>query len=103
MPLGAAISQGSGGENLVHIGAVRFRIAGVGNLNMTLYTLQEEKSVTNPNPLVMSTLTRIEPSKLFNMTSQRMKLRIQTTVINEFFRVNRIVVFAKPVFTDYPR
>lgn len=103
MPLGAALSQGSGGEDLIHFGIFRFRVTGSGNLRLTLYSLDEEKSTTCPNPIVMSTTTRIEPTKLFNMITQRAKLKIQTTAIDEYFRINRIVVFAKPVFTDYPR
>lgn len=103
MPLGAARPSSSVGENITHIGAVRLRVTGEGNLTLSLHSLDDIKSVTNPNPVVMSTTTYVEPSKLFNMMSQRMRLKFITTEENEYFRINRIIIFAKPVFTDYPR
>lgn len=103
MALGAASSQGSGGEDLIHVGPIRFRVNGSGNLRLSLYTLDNEKSITCPNPIVMQTTTRIEPTKLFNIITQRVKLKLSTTEINEYFKINRVVIFAKVVFTDYPR
>lgn len=100
---GTSRPQGKSGENIIHVGIVRFRVNGEGNLRLSLHSLQNTRSVTHPNPLVMATNTDVEPTKLFNFMNQRIALQITTTDIDEYFRINRIVIFDKPVFTDYPR
>jgi hypothetical protein len=103
MPIGAARPSNSLGENLIHVGAVRMRVVGSGDLILSLHSLDDIKSTTNPNPVVMTTSTNIEPSKLFNMIDQRIRLKLITTEEDEWFRINRIILYAKPVFTDRPR
>lgn len=102
MPRSARIGINEVG-NITHVGVVRFRVVGEGNLRLSLHSLQDVKSAVNPNPLVMSETTDREPTKLFDFMSQRMSLKFQTTEKDEWFRIDRIVIFARPVFTDYPR
>lgn len=102
MPLGAARSVGSGGENVIHVNAIRFRVVGEGELELSLSSLQDVKTKTLV-PLTMSTVTDKEPTKVTNFYSQRIKLRVGTDTIDEWFRINRIIYFAKPLFTGYPQ
>jgi len=103
MPLGMAKTHGSSGENICHYGPVRMRVVGAGNLILSMHSLQNVKSATCPNAIVMTTTTDIEPHRLFNFMSQRASLRLGTTEIDEYFRINRIIIYAKEVFTAYPR
>lgn len=101
MALGAAISEGSSGEGIVHFAAIRIRVNGVGNLKMAAFSLDDVKSKTLV-PFVMQPANRIIPTRIVNFMEQRASFELKTTDINEKFRINRIVVFAKTVFTSYP-
>lgn len=92
---------GAGGENEHHIVGIRMRVTGAGNLKLTLTDL-DEIQVQNLVDLPMSAATRIEPTRLANFQSQRTRLEGGTTEINETFRINRIIIFAKPVAVEYP-
>lgn len=94
-------SMASGGEYLNHFNAVRMRVTGSGELDMILYSLDDVNSVIL-EPLTLSATTNREPTRLTNMTEQRAALEISMDEIDEWFMINRIVVFAKPVFNDYP-
>lgn len=102
MPLGVARRRGSSGENICHIDSIRMRVIGTGNLRLSLHSLQNVRSQVCPNPILMAAVTDIEPTRGFNFLSQRMALKVQTTEIDEFFRINRIIIFAREVFTSYP-
>lgn len=103
MPLGAATSQRSSGENICHLSAVRLRVNGIGNLDLSVSSLQDVKSKMCPNPISMAMVTDIEPHRSFNFMSQRMALKISTDAMGEYFRINRIVIFAREVFVAHPR
>ena len=103
MPLGAASRPGSSGENIVHFGPVRMRVNGTGNLILSYHSLQGVKSAVCPNPIVMQEITDIEPHRNMHLVTQRASLKIQTTEIDEYFRINRIIIYAKEVFTAHPR
>jgi hypothetical protein len=101
MARGAATSEGSSGENISHFHAVRVRVTGVGNLQMTLYSLDKARSQVLV-PLVMAASSDVIPTRLANFTTQRASLELKTTEIDEVMRVNRIVVFSREIFTSYP-
>lgn len=101
MPKGAAISEGSSGENISHFAAIRIRVNGTGNLNMKVSSLDGIRTKTLV-PFVMQTLTRIIPTRIVNFMEQRASFQLQTTEMNEYFRINRIVIFMKEKFTSYP-
>lgn len=92
---------GSGGENEHHVVAVRLRLVGVGNLHMSLTDLQDVQTYTMVD-LPMQPVTRIEPTRLANLQSQRIRFVMSTSVIDEHFKVNRILIYAKPVAVEYP-
>jgi hypothetical protein len=96
------VAKSSGGESELHIVVTRTRVIGSGNLR---YTLQDYSSIQNQTlvPLAMQAATRFEPDVLSNFQSQRTRLIGQVTAINEWFEINRIVIFAKPVAEEYPR
>jgi hypothetical protein len=101
MPKGAALSEGSTGENIQHFSGIRVRVTGTGSLKMTVYSLDDIKSKTLV-PLTMATTSRIIPHRIVNFMEQRASFELKTTEINESFRINRIVIFVKEVFTSYP-
>lgn len=84
-----------------HIVATRLRVTGSGNL---LLSLQDISSIQNQSllPIPMQATTRIESTVLANFQSQRTRLIGQTVNINEIFQIRRIIIYAKPVATEYP-
>jgi hypothetical protein len=93
--------EGNGDGGVNHFGAIRMRLTGTGSLLMTLYSLDDVLS----QPLVAFTMaltSNIEPTRLCNFNQQRAALKIQTTVIDEYFRINRIILFTKPIYTSFP-
>ncbi len=93
--------QGSSGEGIIHFGAVRMRLTGTGNLDMTLYSLDDVKS-SDLLPITINSSSNIQPTRLSNFNEQRAALRISTDEINEYFRINRIILFVKDIYTSYP-
>ena len=86
-------------ESYVHFGGVRIRVTGAGNLVMTFQNL--DTTVTQPiTPLVMSTAPGAEPFTLSNYIAQRAFLRIETLNLNETFRINRVIVYVKPIWSQ---
>lgn len=91
------------GEELInHFGLIRLRLNGFGNLRMRLWSLDQVKN-TILVPIVMQTVTNVEPTKLCNFTQQRTQLEVRTTAIDETFKISKIVIFTKPVATSYPQ
>lgn len=97
-----APNQGSLGNGITHYGAVRYRIVGLGNLITTLYSLQEVESQTLANINMTPTNDRM-PTLLANFQKEQIFLKGQTTEINEYFRINRIIVYTKPIWSGYPQ
>lgn len=101
MPQGAALSERSSGENISHFAAIRIRVNGTGNLLMKIYSLDDIRSKTLV-PFVMQPQNRIIPTRLVNFTEQRAAFELKTTELDEHFRINRIVIFTREIFTSYP-
>lgn len=89
------------GEFITHFTAVRLRVEGAGNLKLKLKSLSDiyEQDLV---PLVMTTTNR-QPTQLANFSQERALLRIETTEMNEYFEISKIMVFCKPVATGYPQ
>jgi hypothetical protein len=85
------------GENFIHYGAIRIRVVGSGNLIPTFQS-RDQVITSTQQPFVMQATNPIEPLKLTNFTSQGAFLRVETLNLNETFRINRIVVFVKPIW-----
>jgi len=92
---------GSSTENIQHFGAVRTRITGSGNLIPTFIGLDSTLS-SQLASIVMSTTSGREPRVLANFVGQRARLEFKTVNANEFFNVNRIIIFIKPMYTEFP-
>lgn len=101
MPKGMPRSQGSSGENIQHFSHLRLRVVGSGNLRGTLYSLDDVRSRVLPVKPITPT-SRIEPTILTNFVEQRARYKMYTTDENEWFRVNRIIVFMKDFGSEYP-
>ena len=101
MPKGAALSEQSSGESISHFTGVRIRVVGTGNLKLAVYSLDDVRSQTLI-PLVMTAATNIIPTRLCNFTEQRASFEGKTTEIDEVFKINRIIIFSREVFTSYP-
>lgn len=86
---------------ILHFGSVRYRVNGSGVLRTTLQSLDEVNTEVLPT-MAMATSTAKELSILANFRSQRAKLRIETTAINETFTISKIVVFIKPTSAGFP-
>lgn len=101
MPIGTALSEQSSGENISHFAAIRMRVTGTGSLKMSVYSLDDVKTKALV-PFILTSTARIIPTRLVNFMEQRASFELKTTEIDEKFRINRIVVFMKEVFTSYP-
>lgn len=84
------------GEQEHHVVAVRMRVNGSGSLRMRLMSLDDVRTQTLI-PFTMATSTDIEPTRLANFQSQRIRLEFKTIDIDETFIIGRIIIFAKPV------
>jgi len=103
MPKGAALSEVSSGESISHFASIRIRVTGSSGaqLRMTVYSLDDVKS-KDLVPFTLAPQARIIPTRIVNFMEQRASFEIRTTGMNEKFRINRIVIFSKEVFSSYP-
>lgn len=89
------------GENFLHYGAVRIRAVGRGNLRTKFIGYDEiETEVLAPLPMGATSWRNIQT--LANFQGQAGRLRVEVTKLNETFRINHIIIFVKPMWTDYP-
>jgi hypothetical protein len=88
-------------ENILHWGGVRIRVNGSGSLNLRFIGLDNtyENVMT---PLTMAASPGRQMDRLGNFVAQRARLEVKTTAINETFKINRIILFVKQMYTQYP-
>ena len=86
---------------LLHITGVRLRVVGSGNLDMVMSSLDDVYS-TSLMPLALASSNNREPTQLTNFVQQRVKVRIGTNEINEWFNISRMMVFVKTFGTSFP-
>lgn len=101
MSFGATSTESSGGENISHFTAVRLRVTGSGSLKMRLLSLDEVRTSTLV-PFTLTAATNRQPTRNCNFVEQRAQLEVKTTEIDETFRINRIILFVKELYSDYP-
>lgn len=88
-------------DNIIHYASVRMRIVGSGQLDMTMHS--QDDVYTQPlAPFNMQSTTNIRPTRLMNFQHQKASLKGSVNVLDEWFRINKIVIYAKEVFSDYP-
>ena len=101
MGKGAALSELSSGESISHFAAIRVRVNGTGDLKMEVFSLDDVRSKVLV-PFTMQEATRIIPTRLVNFMEQRACFELKTTEMDEYFKINRIIVFTKETFSSYP-
>lgn len=90
-----------GDDNILHFNSLRGRIRGEGILRVRIFDLDDTQS--KDFPLInMTTLTGRFVHKLVNFKSQRGCIELKTTEIDERFIINKLTLFAKPIYTEYP-
>lgn len=87
-------------EDLVHFTGIRMRLQGDGSLKSYIEDLGGN-SITL-RPFTMQTDTAIEPTRLCNKIIQRARFRFKTTEFDEFFNINRLIIYIKPIYTSLP-
>lgn len=90
-----------GAENVWHSAGVRMRLTGSGDLQMQLNSLDSVRTFAML-PLAMQATTDIEPTRGANFKSQRIQFEFRITEIDEYFVIQKIVIFIKPVATSLP-
>jgi hypothetical protein len=102
MPYSSAVSAGgSSGEFISHFTGVRMRIVGDGEFEMTFISMDDTESQVLV-PFTLEETTDRQPFRLANFKKQRALLEGKTDLINEFFKIDRIIIFAKELWTEYP-
>ena len=101
MPLGSAASEASSGENISHFAAIRVRVYGSGKLYMFVFSLDDVKYKTLV-PFHLESRARIIPTRIVNFKEQRAAFELKTSGTNEYFRINRIVIYSKESDSSYP-
>ena len=89
------------GDVINHFNGIRVRVTGSGVLRPTIYSMDKVRSKTLGTVTMASTSDRVA-YKLVNFMSQRCLIRLETTAIDEIFKINRITIYSKPTFTMYP-
>jgi len=92
----------SSSGDVLHFGAVRFRVNGSGNLNVSINSLHNVR-INNLFDIPMSVFSDIEPLDLANFSNQRGQIRVGTSSIGESFVISKIVVFTKFIYSGYPQ
>jgi len=101
MPKGTARTHLSSGEVINHFNGIKIRVVGNGNLKFKFFSLDNLREYQLPD-LTLSRTTNVQPVRLANFTEQRAALELKTTNINEYFRVNRILIFSRYFASEYP-
>jgi|SRR6187402_718337 len=101
MGKGAALTEGSQGDNISHFAAIRVRVTGVGQLQMKVLSLDDVKSKTLV-PFTLQQTSRIIPTRIVNFMEQRASFEFTAPEIDTYFRINRITIYIKEVYTSYP-
>ncbi len=87
---------------LIHLGALRYRVTGSGVFRSFLNSLNEVNSYTLPTISMLSS-TNKEPLVLANFIDQRGYVEFKTTAINETFTISKITIYVKIVGSGYPQ
>lgn len=87
---------------ILHFNAIRARVNGAGNLDLTLRSVDNVSS-SSLTPIPMQTTTDRETVVLCNFRKQMAQLEFGTDAIDEVFIISRLVIYVKPVATGYPQ
>ena len=93
--------SGSSGEDILHFNAIKIRVVGEGNLKMKLWSLDNARFFQCKS-LPMGRNSGFQPTVLANFIEQRTAIEGKTETINEYFRINRIIVYSKLFASERP-
>jgi hypothetical protein len=91
----------AGVEGEHHVVGVRLRVTGSGNLHLKFSDLNDTRSYAMVD-LPLSATNRIEPTRLANFQSQRIRLEGSMTELNDWFHIRRVIIYDKMVAVEYP-
>lgn len=96
-----AFSDVSESENIVHFTGLKLRVNGTGDLLPRLLSL-DNVLTSSLVAIPMVTTTERQLVRLCNFQTQRAALELKTGSINDIFRINRIIIYVKEVFSEFP-
>lgn len=82
-----------------HCGPISILVMGSGNLRVSLNNLALKSYTCNPITMDASGDFKVT---LGNFANQKMQLIIETSAIDEYFRISSIIPYIKPVASGYP-
>jgi hypothetical protein len=91
------------GENIIHFGSLRLGVIGNGNFQLNTYVpigKNDELLVSNLRDVVLSITSDVEQTRLLNNKRQRLSFEFKITEINEWFVMNRFIIYTKPIYTQ---
>lgn len=88
-------------QNVLHVGAVRFRVTGTGNFIISLQGLNNLTPQTLAT-LALSATNVIEQTRLSNFNGQKVSMSLSVAMKDELFNLNRAILFVKPVASSVP-
>lgn len=86
---------------VLHFGAIRFRVNGSGNLKTDLVSLNDAVNEAEPD-IALATAPANEPTILANFSSQMAYVYGRVSTIDEYFNIGRIVVYVRTTASGYP-
>jgi hypothetical protein len=101
MALGAAASSGSGGDNITHFAGIRLRITGEGDLQARFIGLDEVET-HNLVEIPLSLTSRTSLLRLGNFVNQQAQLELSMSELDDNFRCNRIIIYARTLWMEVP-
>ena len=101
MAKGATTSEGSGGDDIQHFSHIRVRVVGQGQIFLSVAS-QDYVRIKTLVPLVLKPVNRQSPDRLVNFVEQRASFTFYTPELNTYFRINRIIVYMKTIYTSHP-
>lgn len=91
--------MGDGAINHYHL--IRMRARGEGNLRL-IFDAEDSLPQQEFEPIVLTETTGRLRDRLTNFKTQYASLTIKTTEKDEWFTIDRIVIFAKSLWNEYP-
>lgn len=101
MGRGAISTESSSGENIQHHSHLRMRVTGIADFRMVVHSMDYIKS-KELVPIMVQVLNRIQPVRIVNFVEQRVAYEFAHLKMDEYVRINRIVIYMKEIYTSHP-
>lgn len=88
--------------NINHCAGIRVRANGSGNLESALFSLDEIRAQSLED-FSMSDRSSNIPTILANFSEQGISLQLRVTGQGDYFRINSIELYIKPIAVEYPQ